>query len=210
MPSMACEGPRLSSTIFSPYSVGQLLTRKSIARVFDRRILMRPSWGTRRSAMSRRAMTFRRAAILPVSCTGGRRDLFQNAVHAQAHTKHLLVRLEVHIRGAAADRIQQHLVDETHDRRILDVVARDVVAECLAAAAADFERLEIDSIIVAQAWHLGVELLDRLVELALQFVVFDDNRLDRHAGLELDLVDGVQIGRVGDSQEQTLAALEQG
>jgi hypothetical protein len=29
------------------------------------------------------------------------------------------------------------------------------------------------------------------------------------AGLELDLIDGVQVGRVGDRQEQTLAALEQ-
>jgi len=137
------------------------------------------------------------------------RDLLQYAVHAQAHAKHLLVRLEVHIRGAAADRIQQHLVDEAHDRRILDVVARDVVADLVAVAATDFERLEINRIIVAEARHLVVGLLDRLVEFALQLVVFDDNRLDRHAGLELDLVDGVQICRVGDPQEQSLAALEQ-
>ena len=45
--------------------------------------------------------------------------------------------------------------------------------------------------------------------MLLQLVVLDDDRLDRQAGLELDLVDGVQIGRVGDAEEQALAALEQ-
>ncbi len=71
MPSMALLGSRIRHTIFSPKSVGQVLTRKSMARFFDRRILMRPSCGTRRSAMSRRDMTFRRAAIFTASCTGG-------------------------------------------------------------------------------------------------------------------------------------------
>ena len=71
MPSIALDGSRIRVTTFSPNSVGQVLTRKSIARFFDRRILMRPSCGTRRSAMSRRAMTLRRATILIASCTGG-------------------------------------------------------------------------------------------------------------------------------------------
>jgi len=71
MPNMALDGSRMRSTIFSPNSVGHVLTRKSMARVFDSFILMRPSWGTRRSAMSMRDMTFRRAASLIASCTGG-------------------------------------------------------------------------------------------------------------------------------------------
>ncbi len=71
MPSIACAGSRIRSTIFSPNSVGQVLTRKSMARVFDSFILMRPSWGTRRSAMSSRDMTFRRADSLGASTTGG-------------------------------------------------------------------------------------------------------------------------------------------
>src|ERR1700686_2196079 len=70
------------------------------------------------------------------------RDLFQYAVHAQAHAKHFLIRFEVHIRGAATDRIQQYLVDEAHDRRIFDIVARDFATEFVVAAT-DLERLEI-------------------------------------------------------------------
>ena len=71
MPSIALDGSRIRATIFSPNSVGQVLTRKSIARFLEMRILMRPSCGTRRSAMSSRDMTFRRAASLTASCTGG-------------------------------------------------------------------------------------------------------------------------------------------
>ena len=61
----------MRSTIFSPNRVGQVFTRKSMARFLDRCILMRPSWGTRRSAMSMRLITFRRAAILGASAMGG-------------------------------------------------------------------------------------------------------------------------------------------
>ncbi len=71
MPSIALEESRIRITTFSPNSVGQVLTRKSMARFFEIFILMRPSWGTRRSAMSSRDMTLSRAAILMASCTGG-------------------------------------------------------------------------------------------------------------------------------------------
>ena len=72
IPNIALDGSRIRVTTFSPNSVGQVLTRKSMARFFDSRILMRPSCGTRRSAMSSRAMTLRRATILIANCTGGR------------------------------------------------------------------------------------------------------------------------------------------
>jgi len=94
----------------------------------------------------------------------------------------------VDIGSAAPDRIQQYLVDEAHDRRILDVVARDRVAELLVAAA-NLERFEIDALIVAEVGHLRVDLLEPLVELALQLVVFDHDRFDREPGLELDFID---------------------
>ena len=209
MPSIACEGSRIRSTIFSPNSVGQVLMRKSIARVLDRRILMRPSCGTRRSAMSSRDMTLRRAADLAGQLHRRLRDLLQHAVHAQAHAEDLLVRLEVDVRGAAADRIEHDLVDEAHDRRVFDVVARDVGADLLVAAA-DLERLEVDAVVVAEAGHRGVDLLDRLVEELLQLVVLDDDR-PRRASPVWNLISSmrVQVGRVGDPQEQALAALEQ-
>ena len=124
MPSIAEDGSRIRITIFSPNSVGQVLTRKSMARVFDSFILMRPSCGTRRSAMSSRDMTLRRAAILPASCTGGCAISFSTPSMRKRTRIDLLVGFEVDVRGAAADGIEHQLVDEAHDRRVFDVVAR--------------------------------------------------------------------------------------
>src|SRR4029077_9687575 len=53
------------------------------------------------------------------------RDFLQDAVHAQADAGHLFVGFEVDVRGAAADGVEQQLVDETHDGRVFDVVAGD-------------------------------------------------------------------------------------
>ena len=71
MPSLAAEASSTRSTIFSPNRVGQVLTRKSIALVLEMLSLMRPSCGTRRSAMSRPAITFRREAMRALSFCGG-------------------------------------------------------------------------------------------------------------------------------------------
>ena len=43
IPSVALEGSRIRMQIFSPKSVGRVETRKSMARVFDSTIFMRPS-----------------------------------------------------------------------------------------------------------------------------------------------------------------------
>ena len=43
----------------------------------------------------------------------------------------------------------------------------------------------------------------------LELVVLDDDGIDREAGLEFDLIDRVQVGRIGDPDEQALAAPEQ-
>ena len=78
------------------------------------------------------------------------RDLFQVAVQAQANAIGLLVRLEVDVRRAFLDRVEQHLVDEAHDRRVFDVVAADRVLLELIVAAGDVEILEIE-VVVAPA-----------------------------------------------------------
>ena len=115
-------------TTFSPNRVGQVLTRKSMARFFDSRILMRPSCGTRRSAMSSRAMTLRRATILTASWTGGSATSFSTPSMAGADAEDLLVGLEVDVRGALLDGVEQDLVDEAHDGRVFDVVAASASA----------------------------------------------------------------------------------
>ncbi|MNP64222.1 hypothetical protein D3C76_1597030 [compost metagenome] len=71
MPICALVGSRIRITIFSPQSVGRVLTRKSMDLALEIFILIRPSWGLRRSEISRAAITFKRAAIRLANCIGG-------------------------------------------------------------------------------------------------------------------------------------------
>ena len=70
MPTLALDGSRIRITIFSPNSVGKVLTRKSIA-LLPNFSFMRPSCGTRFSAMSRREMTLMRDDSLSLIASGG-------------------------------------------------------------------------------------------------------------------------------------------
>ncbi len=135
-------------------------------------------------------------------------DFLQNAVHSRADAKRFLVGLEVDIRGALLDGVQQDLVDEADDRSVFDVVAAERLRIGVVVAAGDLEILEID-IVVGQARHDRFGLIDGLVDRRLQLVVLDHDELDAHRGLEADLVQGVQIGGIRDGQEQPLAALHQ-
>jgi hypothetical protein len=71
MPSLMPDESRIRITIFSPKSVGKVLTRKSIAFDFDRTIFIRPSCGTRFSEMSSLEMTLIREASLSLMMSGG-------------------------------------------------------------------------------------------------------------------------------------------
>ena len=62
---------RSRSTTFSPKSVGQTETRKSISLPLPSWSLMRPSWGRRRSEMSRWLMILRRLIMAARSRMGG-------------------------------------------------------------------------------------------------------------------------------------------
>ena len=123
MPSFALDGSRIRITIFSPNSVGSVLTRKSIA-LAPNFSFMRPSCGTRFSAMSSREITLMREDELVLDRDRRLRDLAQLAVDAEAHAVVVLVGLEVQVRGAHVDRVDQHLVQEAHDRRVLDLGRR--------------------------------------------------------------------------------------
>jgi hypothetical protein len=76
-------------------------------------------------------------------------------------------------------------------------------------AGADVKMLEVE-ILLGHRRHLRIDLLDRLGDRSLQLVVLDDDSLDAQSGRKLDLIDGVQIGWIGNSEEQPLAAPEQG
>ena len=71
MPSLMPDESRIRITIFSPKSVGSVLTRKSIAFVFDSTIFIRPSCGTRFSEMSSLEITLIRDASLSLITSGG-------------------------------------------------------------------------------------------------------------------------------------------
>ena len=71
MPSLALLPSRIRITIFSPYSVGRVETRKSITRSALIFSFIRPSCGTRFSEMSMREITLMREASFSLMATGG-------------------------------------------------------------------------------------------------------------------------------------------
>src|SRR5690606_27863530 len=84
-----------------------------MARWFDITSFIRPSCGTRFSEMSSREITW----------LG---DLAQLAVDPEADAVELLVGLEVDVRGAGLDRVEEHLLQELDDRGIVDVARVDL------------------------------------------------------------------------------------
>ncbi len=115
----------------------------------------------------------------------------------------------MNIRGAAAYGIQQQFVDVADDWRVFDVVARYPGRFGLLTAG-DLEALQLHALVVAKQRRVGFGALDGLVDHALELVVLDDHGVHAQAGLELDLVDGVQVGGVRHAEEQALAAPEHG
>src|SRR5262249_27348926 len=106
--------------------------------------------------------------------------------------------------------VEQQLVDEAHDGRVFDVVAGNARAFDVVFTAGDVEVFEIESgLVLGELRHGRVGLLHGLVDGLLQLVVLDDDGLDAETGLELDLIDGVQVGGIRDAQEQALATAVQ-
>ncbi len=71
MSSCRLDLSRRRITTFSPNRVGQTETRKSISLPLPSLSLMRPSWGSRRSAMSSSDMILRREMMAFLSFMGG-------------------------------------------------------------------------------------------------------------------------------------------
>jgi hypothetical protein len=147
MPICALVGSRIRSTIFSPNSVGRVLTRKSMARFgqlhLDAPVLRHAALGDVHLGHHLEA---RREARRQVA---RRLDhLAQDAVGAEAHAVVLFVGLEVDVRGALLDGVDQHLVDEAHDRRVVDTTGILVTAGAVLVDGSDvdviqFRRFEV-------------------------------------------------------------------
>src|SRR5215471_15954915 len=104
----------MRSTTLSPWSVGRVETRRSISRPI-RRSLIRPSCGSRRSAMFSFAMILMRDTI---AAWRRRLDVVENAVDPVADLQLVLERLDVDVRGALLDRPADEQVHEADDRRL--------------------------------------------------------------------------------------------
>ncbi len=106
----------------------------------------------------------------------------------------------MNVRGALFDGIQQDFVHEAHDRSVFDVITPQRFPIRVFVAAGDFQIFEI-KVIVGEAGHHRLGLVDGLCDRGLQLVVLDDHELDTHRGLETDLIQRVKIGRIGNRQE---------
>ena len=82
------------------------------------RSLMRPSCGSRRSAMSSFAMILMREMMAAASRAGGVSTSCSTPSIAVAHAQPVLERLDVDVRGAGLDRAGDQLVDQPDDRRL--------------------------------------------------------------------------------------------
>ncbi|MDT4806976.1 hypothetical protein FQZ97_398160 [compost metagenome] len=125
----------------------------------------------------------------------------QHPVGTKAHAVGALVGLEVQVGGAAADGVQQHLVDEAHHRGIVGVHATWGVLLVFV------DRLDVHAIQVniSEVLHAAAGGVEELLDGIAQLVVFDQDGLGVQAGAELDIGNGLVVGGVGDAHEQLVA-----
>ena len=126
-------------TIPSPWIIGMIDTRTSISRPCTF-ILMRPSCGSRFSAMLSRAMILMRLMIAACEPVDLRRQVLvlEQAVDPVADADALLLVLDVDVASPLVGRLDQDLVHELDDRRFLRLLGH------LAVVGLDaFEELDV-------------------------------------------------------------------
>ena len=112
------------------------------------------------------------------------------------------------VRGTALDRVHEHLVDELDHRRVVATGGIHARAVTVVVDRADIERVEAFGILAEVGDHIRCRTLC-LLDRAVEQVDLDQDRFDDVVGLELDLFQRTHIGRIGDAEEQAVAALEQ-
>ena len=134
--------------------------------------------------------------------------MLEHAVHAQTHPVIGLIRLEVDIRCAALDGIHQHLVDELDHRSIISRIGIDPGSALVVPGIADVEVFQTFRVIhVGNGSGGGVVCV---LDGAHQLLLIDQDGFDDVVRLELDLIKRTQVGRIGNTNEQAVATLEQG
>ncbi len=133
------------------------------------------------------------------------RHFVENAVHAEADAKHLFVDLEMDVRCAAADRVQQRAVDEAHDRRVVHLLRLRRLH--LGVFETDLELLQIALQLAGVPVVVGA--FQHLLDGGAELVVLDDDGLGGEPGLELEFVQRRHVHRIGDGDVDAVAALDQ-
>ena len=128
-------------------------------------------------------------------------DLAQLAVDAEAHPVVVFVGLEVQVGGAQVDRVDQHLLQEAHHRRVFDL-GHHLGRFGRAGVVGD---VELEVVGGQRFQRLGGRGALRLHQ-PRQLVVLDDHPLGRQLGGELDALDRLLVGGVGAADEQAVAA----
>ncbi|KDA51800.1 hypothetical protein L963_1607 [Leuconostoc mesenteroides subsp. cremoris T26] len=130
-------------------------------------------------------------------------DLAQFAIDAKAHAVLMFVGLEVDVRRAHAEGVEQHLVQEAHDRRIFDFGRRGIVglARSVRGHLVELE-LGADDVVDGFGRAHGGRF-----DHARELVVLGNDPVHAHLRRKLDLFGGLLIGRVSCCDNETVVAL---
>ena len=117
----------------------------------------------------------------------------------------LLVRLQMDIGCALVDGVEEYLVDETDHRGIIDIGVGDIGAGRLFIAAADIQIIQVR---IHEVGHGGIHDIERSFNRPVEFFLLNQHGLRVDAGMELELVNGGEVGRVGNGDIEPVAAFE--
>ncbi len=197
-------------TIFSPYSVGIVETRKSRSLILPSLrylIMMRPSCGSRFSLMSSLAMILMRLVMASRSFIGGDHHRLQDSVNPEAHAHFFFVRLDVNVAGAPLDGVGQDQVHQLDDGRFLGRAFQLGEVHLLFFGG----EFQVRGFLAGEVLHhlgefffalrLAVELGDGFGDGGLR----GHHRLDVEAGHELDVVHREDVGGIGHRDGQRRA-----
>ena len=131
-------------------------------------------------------------------------DFLQYPIGTKAHPVGLLIGFEMNIRGAALDRIQQHLVDKAHHRRFVHfgpgISSGFPFAYCLDLKTSQGGFVET----VIQ----GIPGFGPFLDGPAKSLRLHHYRIGIDAGMKFDFVQGRQVGGVGNRDEQAVAPAE--
>ncbi len=129
----------------------------------------------------------------------------QDAVRTQAYAKDFFVRFEVQVGRASTNSVEQHLVDEAHDRRVVGGLTCIIICRIIRHGL-NIDPVQVDITEILQA---GGRAFKKLVEGQPKLVVLDEDRLGRQPSTELNVCYSLLVGWVRHRHEQLVAALYQ-